>query len=38
MVFNCFKTVKKKCERKERGVEEGKAPFIYGVISVRFKF
>ena len=27
-----------KLYRKERGDEEGTAPFIYGVISVLFKF
>jgi hypothetical protein len=34
---------KQSCEKVklyciERGVEEGIAPFIYGIISVRFKF
>ena len=28
----------KKLERKERGVDEEAAPFIYEAISVRFKF
>ena len=27
-----------KPERKERDVEEGTAPFVHGIISVRFKF
>ena len=33
-----FKIVKNLAKRKELGVEEVTAPFIYGVISVRLKF
>ena len=40
--FYCFKKEelreRVKLQRKERGVDEEEAPFIYDVISVRFKF